>query len=106
MTVKSLSPTAKDQITNLFLQKAMTLTQLAHFYDRSRRTIIRALEERGVDPGVKTRKKRAPVQPIQIFPFPIVLPTTPISTKSKPRWDYRVLDWVANKLFGGPHFTE
>ena len=70
MTVKSLSEDQKDRIvafftyrTTIYSQpKSAVINEMAILYERHRRTIIRALEERGVDPGVKTRIKKEPEQ--------------------------------------------
>ena len=80
MTVKSLSEDQKDHIVASFTtrtwlhgqSKSSAINELAILYDRHRRTIIRALEERKVDPGVKHRTKKEPAQQIQL---PMVIRT-------------------------------
>lgn len=66
MTVKSLSETQKDYIVSTFLNQVHSINDLATMYKRHRRTIIRALEERGVDPGVKHRTPK----PRAVIPQP------------------------------------
>lgn len=55
MTVICLSDNEKADIAYLFVQLKAPATELAEQYAVSRRTIIRALEEQGIDPGVKHR---------------------------------------------------
>lgn len=55
MTVKCLHVRDKVYIVNSFISGTITINDLADSFLRSRRTIIRVLEEYGVDPGVKRR---------------------------------------------------
>lgn len=55
MPVKSLSEDQKTVIAHYFVTKTATISELAKLYSRSTRTIYRALEERGIDTGVKKR---------------------------------------------------
>jgi hypothetical protein len=77
MTVKSLTDIEKAQIDDLYTQGVYTIPELALIYNRSRRTVIRALEEQ----GAYTIKKRAP----KPKPVPVVIPT-------KTPWWKRVID--------------
>lgn len=58
MTVKSLTPAQKQAIGDAFRTKEFTLSELCGLYSRSRRTLIRTLEEMGCDPGIKKRRGR------------------------------------------------
>ena len=60
MTVKSLTDTEKTAIAVYWTGRQFTVTELAKLYNRSRRTIIRALEEYGYNP-VTPRKKPLPI---------------------------------------------
>jgi hypothetical protein len=64
MTVKSLSPMARHCIVTRFLAspKSETLNQLAKEYDRHRKTIVRVLEDEGMDPGIHRRPNQKPRQ--------------------------------------------
>ena len=55
MTVKCISMHEQCYIVDAFLAKTQTLNQLAHNFGVSRRTLIRVLEDAGVNPGVKHR---------------------------------------------------
>lgn len=77
MTVRSLNYGEILSIAYAFKHEKTSITELATHYQRSRRTIIRALEDQGVDPGIKRRKPVAK-------PVPVVLPK-PIPTKT-PWW--------------------
>jgi hypothetical protein len=86
MTVKCLSTTEKQTIVFQRQVLGAALTDLAFEWQHSRRTIIRVLEEAGVDPGVKHRKPKA-------SPVPAVnIPPKPIPTRTS-RWK-RVYDWI------------
>lgn len=58
MTVKSIPQFRKNAIVECFVNKHHTINELAAIYQRHRRTIIRVLEEAGVDPGIKHRVKK------------------------------------------------
>lgn len=88
MTVKSLSRLDKAYIVSAFNAKTMTINELARLYNRHRTTIIRVLEEAGVEPGIRRRKKAEPAR-IEVFE-PIKKP-----------WYSRVLDKISNFLFSG-----
>jgi len=66
MTVKCLSPLDKAYIADAFTAKTQDLNELALTFGRSRRTIIRVLEEYKVDTGVKPRvPKETPARPMK-----------------------------------------
>ena len=56
MTVKSLTDLQKSYIGDLYRSQIYTIPELALLYERSRRTIIRALDEQ----GAYTIKRRIP----------------------------------------------
>ena len=58
MTVKCLLKATQQTICERFEAKTDTINQLADLYGRSRRTIIRVLEDHGIDAGVKPRNKQ------------------------------------------------
>lgn len=72
MTVKCLNELDKSVIAAEFLNDHYTIETLATHFDVSRRTIVRVLEERGVDPGIrrrpgrKSKKQPAPAGPVVI----------------------------------------
>lgn len=59
MTVKCIADIDKADIVFLFSNGSQGINKLALIYGRSRRTIIRVLEEQDIDPGVKHRKPKA-----------------------------------------------
>ena len=67
MTVRSLNETQKGQIADLYFAGHYTVPELAALYERSSRTINRALEEKGCSPVKHRKPKPAPV--------PVVIPT-------------------------------
>ena len=67
MTVRSLTDVQKAQVDALYTQGVYTIPELAIIYQRSRRTIIRTLNEQ----GAYTIKRRAP----KPKPVPVVIPT-------------------------------
>ena len=69
MTVKSLDEYEKQNIANYFCFNQHSISELAVMYGKSRRTIIRTLEEMGVDPGVKHRVKKEQ-EPASAVPVP------------------------------------
>ena len=92
MTVKSLSSMDKMYIIDAFLAKTKTLNELALIYSRSRRTIIRAIEEHGFDPGVKHRVPKAPSVDVYLD-LSLQLPESPPVVEAKP-WYRKVLSYV------------
>ena len=58
MTVKCLSEVNKTYIADCFTAKTQTITELAYTFKRHRTTIVRVLEEQGIDPGIRRRSKR------------------------------------------------
>lgn len=58
MTVKCLDQEAKEQILLGFTSGYYDIWELASIHKRSRRTIIRVLEDANVDPGIKRRHRR------------------------------------------------
>lgn len=57
MTVKCIKPLDKTYIVHSFVHENTSINTLANLYGRSRRTIIRVLEENGVEPGIKRRPR-------------------------------------------------
>lgn len=106
MTVKCLSEGAKHHIASSFSYHVYTINQLAIMYGRSRRTIIRVLEEQGVDPGVKHRVKK-PIEEEQfVFDTAVVRRSSDQTVlavikhsepQPKPSWFRRVLAWFSQK---------
>lgn len=97
MTVKCLNPGQKFAIVHEFQVLGAQIDDMAAYYGRSRRTIIRVLEEAGVDPGIRRRTKPADSSQLQ-QPLPtfnregfkeLVLPK-PIPTYRP--WYRRILD--------------
>jgi hypothetical protein len=76
----------KEIITASFCNHDQSIDDLAYQYGRSRRTIIRVLEEMNVDPGIRRRKPKPPTKPVQA-PLPLVIPT-------RSPWYRRILDRV------------
>jgi len=65
MTVKCLTKDYQDNLVVLFVERGESIDDLAVLANRSRRTIIRILEDHGIDPGIKRRPgARKPKQPI------------------------------------------
>jgi hypothetical protein len=62
MTVKILTAFEKDIIQADFTRGLFSINDMVDQFDVSRRTIIRVLEEGGIDPGIRRRKPKAPVQ--------------------------------------------
>lgn len=94
MTVKSLNEYQKNNLARLFVEQKTSLNELAAYCGRSRRTVIRVLEELGIDPGVRHRKPKI------VVPVPLTFPNHPIHTgpigyKPGTSWYSRVLDSVA-----------
>lgn len=83
MTVKSLTEEQKDRIVTMFTAKYYTLAELAIAYNRSPRTIIRALEERDAAPVVRRRNRKP-----KVVLLPAATPT------KAPRWWTRFIDWA------------
>lgn len=83
MTVKCLTDAEKVELASSFSMGA-SINFLAEINGCSRRTVIRTLEEIGINPGIK-RRKRLP-KPTPLPPGPI--PTTP--------WWKRIIPWVKN----------
>jgi len=58
MTVKCLTEPVKNGIVEAFKEKSLTIDQMVSCTGRSRRTIIRVLEDAGIDPGIHRRPGR------------------------------------------------
>jgi len=59
MTVKCLNEDIKKSVVEAFNDKSLTIDQMVSVTGRSRRTIIRVLEDAGVDPGIHRRPGRS-----------------------------------------------
>ena len=81
MTVRSLNDEQKASVAFAF-SHGVSITVLAEQHKKSRRTIIRALEDMGIEPGIK-RRRRLP----KPTPLPTVIPT-------KTPWWTRVVEKV------------
>lgn len=68
MTVKCLNSFEQEYIVASFVSKELTIDELALKYSRSRRTIIRVIQDQSIDPGIKTRAKK-------VVKVPVVIPT-------------------------------
>jgi len=55
MTVKCLAPAQQHAIVTAFVEFRVPIDTLAIDYGKSRRTIIRVLEDHCVDPGIRRR---------------------------------------------------
>ena len=65
MTVKCLDKATQVAVVTDFTQCLSNIDEMASFLGVSRRTIIRVLEDHGVEPGIKRRPgARKPRQPI------------------------------------------
>lgn len=58
MTVKCLTDDEKSVIAQRFSNKTHSIDEMAVIYQRSRRTIIRVLEDAGIDPGIRRRQAK------------------------------------------------
>ena len=81
MPVKCLGPNEKDYILENFHAKTYTINSLAYIFKVSRRTIIRVLEEGGIDPGIRRRK---PASPEQTKLDPLIFPDHMINPNNIP----------------------
>jgi hypothetical protein len=106
MTVKCLSEAAKQNIAAGFSLHIYTINQLANMYVRSRRTIIRVLEEKGIDPGVKHRVKKPIKEEQFVFDTAVVRRSSDQEVLAvimhpepmpKPSWFRRVMAWFSQK---------
>ncbi len=98
MTVKCLNDNAKAVIVELFVSQRYTLNDLVRLYGKSRRTVIRVLEDAGVDPGVKHRPPKPFVQPLETDDFantqPLYYIDEPTEVIRSRSWFRRVADKV------------
>lgn len=84
MTVKKLAPTEQQMLVLQFQDDGRSINYLAGYYQCSRRTVIRVLEDAGVDPGIQRRKskkqlelKMPPPAEIDLSGFPTLIYQTP-----------------------------
>lgn len=96
MTVKCLNDLEKVIIAGLYVDHGRSIDSLATEYKRSRRTIIRTLEEQGVNPGIKrrNRKSKAPLTIHQNY-TPGNKPAGPTVIPTHTPWYRRIIDKVA-----------
>lgn len=72
MTVRCLDQSAKNAIVHAFTATHMKdLNDIASCFGVSRRTIVRVLEEAGVDPGIRRRKSKEVQENDVQFPLPL-----------------------------------
>ena len=71
MTVKCLTNTQKSHIVQDFRDGFYDIPSLCYQYEISRRTIIRVLEEAGVDPKIRRRaRKQVPLANLELADIP------------------------------------
>jgi hypothetical protein len=94
MTVKSLTYRQKQDIADAFIFKRQTIDELVVKYERSRRTIIRVLDETGCQTGLRTRTRK---------PKPAPVPTPPVAIPTKTPWWKRWLRTMGEyNVWAGP----
>lgn len=71
MTVICINSSNKEFICNAFKNQTHTIDELVFIFGKSRRTMIRVLEEQDIDPGIRTRSAKKP----QPTPVPVAIPT-------------------------------
>ena len=86
MSFKHLTSEQKEDITVLFVYQDYSLNALARDYNCHRSTIVRTLEDKGINPGIRRRPVK--VTPIPA-PVPVVIPT-------KTPWWKRIFGLPAN----------
>lgn len=64
MTVKCLPEIVKDYIVSAIVTKSMTINELTDTFDCSRRTVVRVLIERGIDPQLRKRTVKVKLAPM------------------------------------------
>ena len=69
MTVRCIPDFDKRYYAKCFISKAMTINEIAVETGTSRRTVIRMLEEQGVDPGIKRRPRKQKQEVQQQLPI-------------------------------------
>lgn len=70
MTVKKLSPVQKEILVAQH-QAGKTINELATLWTTSRRTVIRVLEEKFIDPGIRRRQRKpTPITPVIVTQQP------------------------------------
>ncbi len=104
MPVKCLNATEKADIGNKYLFFGNTVSSLSYEYKRSRRTIIRVLEERGITPPVRrhpkeSKKAEQAVIYLNAQPFINPKPIPPghgisLLTPTHTPWYRRFMDWL------------
>lgn len=94
MTVKCIDEHTQLQVCHMFRHENSTITDLSYEFKVSRRTIIRVLEQHGIDPQIKSRNASGTADPAQIppqLPMVLCLPR-PIPTKTP--WYRRIKNWL------------
>lgn len=67
MTVKCLPEIVKDYMVSAIVTKTMTINELTDTFDCSRRTVVRVLVERGIDPQLRKRTVKVKLAPMPSF---------------------------------------
>ena len=83
MTVKCLPEIVKDYIVSAIVTKSMTINELTDTFDCSRRTVVRVLIERGIDPQLRKRKVKVKLAPMPSVDELSGFPTPPASWMEK-----------------------
>lgn len=94
MTVKCISGVDKSSIVFQFSQLGQSISSLSYEYKKSRRTIIRVLEEHGIDPGIRRRvKDTTQIQAPKPQSQPIVPPGV-----TKTSWYQKAKHWLTKPI--------
>ena len=67
MTVKCIPESGKDYMVAMFTKEFRSINELTEFFDCSRRTVVRVLVERGIDPQLRKR-----IVKVKLAPMPSV----------------------------------
>lgn len=96
MPVKCLEPFEKTSIAHQYLLNNQSISALSYEYRRSRRTIIRVLEERGITYIRRKQRNSYPEMTAAVY-FPAAetaKDSLPKSIPTKTPWYRRFMDWL------------